>query len=85
MELTSLTFWLIASIVILGSASLFIYYKKANLGFGPFNSSTLILILALAITGVFGVAGALDKATLGNVLMGVIGFAGGIFAGKKDG
>ncbi|HDZ8845288.1 TPA: hypothetical protein RUW98_000449 [Aeromonas veronii] len=84
MEFTWLTFCVVASIVGLGGASLFVYHARASGGFGPYNSSTLLLILALTITGVISAVGILDKSTLGNVLMGVIGFAGGIVAGKQD-
>ncbi|MFQ1828365.1 hypothetical protein ACK38R_20065 [Aeromonas veronii] len=75
---------LISSVVILGLVSLHVYKHRAEGGFGPYNSSTLIIIIALTTSGVIGLAGVLDKATIGNIIMGVIGFAGGIVAGKKE-
>lgn len=84
MEFSWLNLIHVVSIAILGLVSLYVYKKTVNGGFGPYNTSTFIIILTITVAGIIGLADGLDNATIGNIFMGVIGFAAGIFAGKND-
>lgn len=84
MENPWLVFALVVAVAILGGGCLYVFYKKAKSGFGPYNTSTLVIILTLTIAGLIGLMGGFEKATIGNIFMGVIGFAAGIFAGKNE-
>ncbi|CAJ1917418.1 hypothetical protein ACK39A_08150 [Aeromonas veronii] len=79
-----LVFSLGVAVAIFGGGCLYVFYKKAKSGFGPYNTSTLVIILTLTIAGLIGLVEGFDKATTGNIFMGVIGFAAGIFAGKNE-
>lgn len=70
-------------VLLIGGFALYIYYKGKTKGFGPYNTSTLLLIVALSITGLLRAGGMLEGSTVANILIAVVGFAGGLFANGK--
>ena len=70
---------LIAVVVIFG-ATLFIIWNKMKDGFGPFNTSVILLFLVLFITAVAFVVGRIDWPSVSGLLLAIAGFAGGLFS-----
>ena len=76
---------LIAVVLVFG-ATLVIIWKKMKDGFGPFNTSIILLFLVLFITAIAFVIGRIDWPNVSGLLLAIAGFAGGLFStsSKKD-
>ena len=53
-------------------------------GYGQFTVSTLILLLAVSLTGILATAGKIAKDDTTSILLAIIGFAGGLFVGDRS-
>ena len=73
---------LLGSLAITGG-SLVGFFMTKGAGFGAYNTSLLIILTVLGLTGLMFVAGRLDGQIASNILSAVIGFAAGLVA-KKD-
>lgn len=82
-ELT-VEFVLIGAICLLAGGALFGVFKTKSAGFGKYTTSVVLLILILAISGLFMAAGKIESSVFANVLFAVAGFAGGLITGKSD-
>lgn len=74
---------LILAIFVIGSASLFGFFKTKTEGFGRFATSTLLVILVVTISSLLYAGGKLEGQVMSNVLFAVFGFAGGLFTSKN--
>ncbi len=61
------------------------FFADKKEGYGPFNTSTLLIILALMVSVVVFLVDQTKKEDITKIIFAVIGFAGGLFASKdKD-
>ncbi|MDQ6868961.1 MAG: hypothetical protein M3178_11355 [Pseudomonadota bacterium] len=74
--------WLLLAIFVVGLVALIGFFLKMEKGFGPFNTSSLLLLLVVTVTALLFVAGKLEAQVVANIFFAVIGFAGGLFTGK---
>ena len=74
---------LMIGIFILGSSSLYGFFKTKTEGFGRFTTSTLLVLLVVTISGLLYAGGKLESQVMANVLFAVFGFAGGLFTSKN--
>lgn len=51
-------------------------------GFGPYNVSTLLLLVALSLTASLAAGGVIDGDHATSIFLAIIGFATGLFVGK---
>lgn len=70
---------LIAVTIIFGGA-LVIIWQKMKGGFGPFNTSIILLFLVLFITAIAFVIGRIEWPNVSGLLLAIAGFAGGLFS-----
>jgi hypothetical protein len=75
---------LIGAICLFGGGALFGVFKTKSPGFGKYTTSVVLLILVLAIGGLFLAAGRIESSTFANILFAVAGFAGGLITGKSE-
>jgi len=81
MDRQTLYFAIIVTVVFAGT--LIGFFIRMSRGFGPHNTSTLVLILVLFVAVLGFVTGKFqDQMT--NLLFAVAGYAGGLFSGKDD-
>ena len=71
------------SVAMVSALALAVFYLSKTPGYGRFNASTLILLFALSLTGILAVAGKVDRHGTVSILLAVIGFASGLFAGAS--
>ncbi len=67
----------------IGVYALYIFCKKAKDGFGPYTTSTFLLMLVI-ITAALLVIGDNLNERISSILFAVLGFAGGLFARAKN-
>ena len=61
------------------------FFGDKQEGYGPFNTSTLLIILTLMVSVVVFLVDETKKEDITKIIFAVIGFAGGLFASKdKD-
>jgi len=71
-------------VAVLAGGVLLGFFKTKKDGFGRYNTSVLVVILALSFGMLALVAGLIrDQAFIG-LLMAVVGFAGGMVVGKEQ-
>lgn len=58
---------------------MFGYFKTKLPGFGPYNASTLIVILVLFVSALAYFSGNLSGDDLAKILLALVGFAAGLF------
>lgn len=83
MELLTKENILTCMMFLLGAGVLLGFFKTKEGGFGPFNTSTLVVILVVLITAIFFSQDMVDEKLISNMIFSVIGFAAGIFTSKK--
>jgi uncharacterized membrane protein YoaK (UPF0700 family) len=77
--------WLLLAIFVVGTVAVIGFFFKMQRGFGKFNTSTLLLLLVVIITGLFFAADKFQPEIMANITFAIIGFAGGLFTAKtKD-
>lgn len=70
---------------VIGAIVLIGFFITKMKGFGKFNASTLVLLTALILSTALSASGIMDSRLFVNVLMAIIGFAGGLIQGSiKD-
>lgn len=67
----------------LGALVLAGFFKTKKIGYGPFNSSTLLLILVLILSTSLVLLEKIPKESFINIVFSVIGFATALFT-KND-
>jgi len=72
--------WALLAIVLIFGATLYLISKKMMNGFGPFNTSIVLLYLVLFITAVAFVLGKVEWPNVSGLLLAIAGFAGGLFS-----
>jgi hypothetical protein len=70
---------------VLGIAALVGIFKTKTAGWGRYSTSVLIFSLALVIAASLLILGKLEGALFVNILFAVIGYAGGLVTGRKEG
>ncbi len=60
------------------------FFETKKVGFGRFNTSTLVIILSLMVTTVVLLIDDKSSDDVIKIIFAVIGFAGGLFAGKDS-
>lgn len=73
----------VAVVALLGGGALYGFFRTKKPGFGRYNTSILLIILALSFGSTALVAGLISEQAFSSLLMAVIGFAGGIVVGKE--
>ncbi len=58
------------------------FFKDKIPGYGPYNTSTLLITLALMVAFISFLVDGVDGDDIAKIVFAVIGFAGGLFAGK---
>lgn len=76
--------WLMLGVFVIGLAALVGFFMTKTKGFGRFNTSTFLILLAVVISALLYAAGKLDGQIMANLMFAVIGFAGGLFTGKEQ-
>jgi len=79
-----ITHWLLVSVFAIGGGTLFGFFLTKTKGFGRFATSVLLLLLVAIMTGLFYAANKMPVEVLSNIFFAIIGFAGGLFTGKKE-
>ncbi len=74
--------WLMAAVGCLCAVALIGFFVTKTKGYGRFATSTLLLLVVVAIAAILYVGNRLEGQVFVNILFAVIGFAGGLFAGK---
>ena len=70
---------LIAVVLVFGATLALIFAKMKN-GFGPFNTSVVLLFLVLFVTAVAFAIGRIEWPSVSGLLLAIAGFAGGLFS-----
>jgi len=60
------------------------FFLKMQRGFGPYNTSVLLLLLVLFITSLAFVTGNIEWPSVSGLLLAVAGFAGGLVSKPAD-
>ena len=68
----------------LAGGALFGFFKTKTGGFGRYNTSVLVVILAISFGGLALAAGLIREQAFTSLLMAVVGFAGGMVVGKEQ-
>jgi hypothetical protein len=76
---------LIGAVFVVGLFSLGGFFCRMHDGFGPYNTSALVLLVVLTVSGLLLAADCLPVQVLGNIFFAVVGFAGGLFTREKVG
>ena len=75
--------WPLAAVVLLGCGALWVFFKVQKKGFGPYNTSVFLLLAVVIFASVLATVGAVEPNDIAAIMLAVVGFAGGLFAGKK--
>lgn len=75
---------LMAGLGVIFAGVLFCFFRTKAKGFGPYNTSTLIVILVLLVTSAAFMSGKLPGDDLSKILFALIGFASGMFTAGKE-
>lgn len=60
-----------------------VFFWRMEEGFGPYNTSVLVLVLVVTVSGLLYAAECLPGQVMGNIFFAVVGFAGGLFTREK--
>lgn len=85
MLINSFLMWAVfAAIFVVGLVALVGFFWSKKGGFGPYNTSTLLILLVLIISALLVASGKLTADLMTNILLAVLGFAGGLFANTQS-
>lgn len=70
--------WVLVATVIVFGAALAVICRKMQGGFGPFNTSVILLYLVLFITAIAFVLNRAEWPQVSGLLLAIAGFAGGL-------
>lgn len=76
--------WIILAIFVLSLITLVGFMQTKKTGWGPFNTSTLLVTLVLLIASLLYAGGKLSEQVIANVFFATVGFAGGLFTKEKS-
>jgi uncharacterized protein YebE (UPF0316 family) len=68
---------------VVGLVTVIGFFWTKTVGWGKYSTSTLVLILALFIAAILLLLGKLESSSFANVLFAIVGYGGGLIAGKK--
>ncbi len=71
--------WLLAAVFVVGLVALVGFFKTKESGFGPYNTSTLVLLVVVIVSGFLYAADCVSGQVLANIFFVAVGFAGGLF------
>ena len=74
---------LFIAITLLSLVALIGFLRTKGPGFGPFNTSALLLILVVSFCALLFLGGKLGSELLGHLFFAVVGFAGGLFTSER--
>lgn len=77
------TKWLVLAVFVVGLIALIGFFCTKTKGFGRFATSTFLLVLVFTVSSLLCAAGKLEGQVFTNIVFAIIGFAGGLFTGKK--
>ena len=79
--------WTLVAVVLLSIVAFWVFWKTAKTsqkpGFGPYNTSTFLLLTVSSLTAILAAVGRIDVHDTTSIMLAIIGFAGGLFAGRK--
>ncbi len=75
--------WGLVAISAITIAALLVFGGTKRPGFGPYNTSTFLLLVVTGLTAILAVVGKIDHPDAAAILLAIIGFAGGLFAGGR--
>lgn len=81
-----MNYYLLAAVVLVSLAAFVLFYttaKMAKKGFGPYNTSTFLLLTVASLTATLAAVGKIDVHSTTSIMLAIIGFSGGLFAGRK--
>ena len=73
----------IVIVALLSGGALCGFFTTKTRGFGRYNTSILVIILALSFGSIALIAGLIREQAFSNLLMAIVGFAGGLVVGKE--
>ena len=76
------TNWIPISVLAVFACSLLGFFITKGSGFGPYNTSTLVLILVLFVAAMAFFTGKLPNGDFSKILFALVGFAAGLFTGS---
>ena len=74
---------LLASVFLLGAIGLIGFFKTKSSGFGKYTTSILVLLMVLILSTLLFASGRLESTYYTNILMALVGFAGGLINAKE--
>jgi len=72
----------VAAVVIVFGGALVLIWKTKTPGFGPYNTSVLVLVLVLFVAALASVLQKIEFQPLVSLLLAVAGFAGGVLTAR---
>lgn len=75
--------WSLVAISGVAIVALLVFARTKNSGFGPYNTSTFLLLVVTSLTAILASVGKIDGPDAAAILLAIIGFAGGLFAGGR--
>jgi nitrogen fixation-related uncharacterized protein len=77
------TIALLIVVFLLGAIALIGFFWTKTDGFGKYNTCTLVLLVALILCALLFAAGRFSADLFANVVMAIIGFAGGLVVARE--
>ena len=81
--------WTLAAVLAVSVAAFVVFCKIAKVskgpGFGPYNTSTFLLLTVASLTAILAVVKRIDIHDTTSIMLAIIGFSGGLFAGRSVG
>lgn len=74
----------VAAMLLVYAGVLYGYFKTKRPGFGPFNTSIIVIILVLMTTSIGFMADKISADDTTKILFALIGFAAGLFVKRDD-
>ena len=76
---------LAVSVISVGAFWVFckIVFRSKTPGFGPYNTGTFLLLTTSVLTAILATVGMIDAHNTTSIMLTIIGFGGGLFAGKN--
>lgn len=74
-------------VLLVSVAAYAVFWKIAasgKQGFGRYNTSTFLLLTVASLTAILAVVGQIDAHDPTSIMLAIIGFAGGLFAGSAS-
>lgn len=72
------------AVLFIGLVAIIGFFVTKTKGYGKFSISTLLILIVIVIASLLAIANKIEQEALANLFFSVIGFAGGLFAGKTE-